>query len=152
MSGNNQRNEKELVEYFPKANFITNDILPFNEFGEIYYRDKYVKILEDFLENGNTMLIMILENDVIPVYTKRTFYYHFAFQTLSLFSNDLQNFDCSKRGYIFKTGSSGNKSLCRIFSKENLREQIDCIKSLNEPIDIMIHYCQVKLNIEQRKF
>lgn len=104
------------------------------------------------MDNGKTMLIMLLEDDVIPVYTNTTLWYHLAINTVPLFSNDLANFDCSKRGLYLTTGSSDNKSLCRIFSKETLHAQIRCLRSIPDPIDITISYCQEQLNIVQKRF
>ncbi|KAI8075705.1 hypothetical protein BDF21DRAFT_423507, partial [Thamnidium elegans] len=98
------------------------------------------------------MLVMLLEDDVIPVYTNKTLWYHLAINTIPLFSNDLANFDCSKRGFLLSTSFSDNKSLCRIFSKETLVSQVSCLRSIPDPIDIAIGYCQEQLSITQKRF
>jgi hypothetical protein len=98
------------------------------------------------------MLIIMLEDDVVPLYTGKALMYHLMINTLSLFSNDLDNFDCAKRGFLLPTGSNGNKSLCRIFSKETLSKQLQCLKSKEGPIDVLIDVCQQELGIVQKRF
>ncbi|CAO3621662.1 unnamed protein product [Mucor hiemalis] len=119
---------------------------------EDLYKEKYIQELEYFVNHGKTMLVMLLEDDVVSVYSNKTLWYHLAINTIPLFSNDLSNFDCSKRGFWLKTGSNGNKSLCRIFSKETLKSQIECLRSIPDPIDVTINYCQEKLDIVQKRF
>jgi hypothetical protein len=149
-----QRNTNILKGYFPRARIAQGNAIASQDlvFLEDIYKEKYIQELEHFVYNGKTMLVMLLEDDVLSVYTNKTLWYHLAVNTIPLFSNDLANFDCSKRGFFLSTGSDGNKSLCRIFSKETLKEQINCLRSIPDPIDITIDYCQKQLNIVQKRF
>lgn len=154
-----QRNTNSLQHLFPharisKGNNISRTLISNKEISpvEYIYKEKYIQELENFIENGKTMMVMLLEDDVIPVYTNKTLWYHLAINTIPLFSNDLANYDCSKRGFLTTTGFSDNKSLCRIFSKENLRPQINCLRSIPDAIDISIGYCQQQLDIDQKRF
>ncbi|GAA5795231.1 hypothetical protein HPULCUR_000586 [Helicostylum pulchrum] len=151
-----QRNTASLKSNFPQArvatgNNITSSDIKLDTF-ELMYKEKYIQELEYFVDNGQTMLVMLLEDDVIPVYTNKTLWYHLAINTIPLFSNDLANFDCSKRGFLLSTSFSDNKSLCRIFSKETLVSQVRCLRSIPDPIDIAIGYCQEQLGITQKRF
>lgn len=152
-----ERNTKMLKGHFPRARIAQGNQLQSHDEShyvslEAIYKEKYVKELEYFMKNGKTMLVMLLEDDVVPVYTNKTLWYHLANNTVPLFSNDLANFDCSKRGLFWKTGSNGNKSLCRISSKETLMEQVQCLRSIPDAIDVSINYCQEKLDIVQKRF
>lgn len=152
-----ERNTKMLKGHFPRARIAQGNQLQSHDEShyvslEAIYKEKYVKELEYFMKNGKTMLVMLLEDDVVPVYTNKTLWYHLANNTVPLFSNDLANFDCSKRGLFLKTGSNGNKSLCRISSKETLMEQVQCLRSIPDAIDVSINYCQEKLDIVQKRF
>lgn len=155
LSKDGKRNTNILKSHFPQASIsIKNRIQAKaeNDSLEDLYREKYIQELEYFVEHGKTMLVMLLEDDVVSVYTNKTLWYHLAINTIPLFANDLANFDCSKRGFLLKTGSDGNKSLCRIFSKETLKSQIQCMRSIPDPIDVTINYCQEKLDITQKRF
>uniref|UniRef100_A0AAT9H820 Glycosyltransferase n=1 Tax=Rhizopus microsporus phasma-like virus 1 TaxID=3156537 RepID=A0AAT9H820_9VIRU len=147
------RYSKDLKRVFPNSYFCENiNLNKTTDTKEDYYKYKYIHYLEHFLEKQEHMLIIMLEDDVVPIYTGRALYYQLLLNTLSLFSNDLDNFDCSKRGFLLPTGSNGNKSLCRIFSKETLKEQIQCFREEEGPIDIVIDKCQQKLGITQKRF
>ncbi|GAN08632.1 hypothetical protein MAM1_0215d08147 [Mucor ambiguus] len=147
-----QRNTQILKSHFPQARVSLGNNASIEGSLEDIYKEKYIQELEHFMKHSKTMLVMLLEDDVIPVYTNKTLWYHIAINTVPLFSNDLANFDCSKRGLFLTTTSDGNKSLCRMFSKETLAEQIKCLRSITDPIDITIHYCQEQLNITQKRF
>lgn len=147
-----QRNTQALRDHFPQARIsLRNDVSVDGSLEDVY-KKKYIQELEHFMLHGNTMLVMLLEDDVVPVYTNKTLWYHIAINTVPLFSNDLANFDCSKRGIFLTTTSTGNKSLCRIFSKETLAAQIKCLRSVPLPIDISIRKCQEDLDIIQKRF
>ncbi|KAL7310479.1 hypothetical protein PS15m_009975 [Mucor circinelloides] len=152
LSKDGQRNTQALKSHFPQAKVSLGNNTSFAGSLEDIYKEKYIQELEYFMKHSKTMLVMLLEDDVIPVYTNKTLWYHLAINTVPLFSNDLANFDCSKRGLFLTTTSDGNKSLCRMFSKENLAEQIKCLRSIPDPIDITIHHCQEQLNITQKRF
>lgn len=157
LSKEGKRNTNILKSHFPQASIsIENKVVAKAKAKdnslEDLYKEKYIQELEYFVDHGKTMLVMLLEDDVVSVYTNKTLWYHLAINTIPLFANDLANFDCSKRGFLLKTGSDGNKSLCRIFSKETLKSQIECMRSITDPIDVTINYCQEKLNITQKRF
>jgi hypothetical protein len=147
-----QRNTQVLQNHFPKAKISLGNNVSIEGPLEDIYKEKYIQELEHFMEHGKTMLVMLLEDDVVSVYTNKTLWYHLAINTIPLFSNDLANFDCSKRGLYLTTTSDGNKSLCRMFSKETLAAQIKCLRSIPDPIDITIDYCQKQLDITQKRF
>ncbi|KAG1086407.1 hypothetical protein G6F42_021003 [Rhizopus arrhizus] len=152
LSKDGQRNTQALKSHFPQAKISLGNNASLAGSLEDIYKEKYIQELEYFMKHSKTMLVMLLEDDVIPVYTNKTLWYHLAINTVPLFSNDLANFDCSKRGLFLTTTSDGNKSLCRMFSKENLAEQIECLRSIPDPIDVTIHHCQEQLNITQKRF
>lgn len=147
-----QRNTQALQNHFPQAKISFGNNVSVEGPLEDVYKEKYIQELEHFMEHGKTMLVMLLEDDVVSLYTNRTLWYHLAINTVPLFSNDLANFDCSKRGLYLTTTSDGNKSLCRMFSKETLAAQIKCLRSIPDPIDITIDYCQQQLDITQKRF
>lgn len=147
-----QRNTHVLRNHFPQAKISLGNNFSTEGSLEEIYKEKYIQELEHFMEHSKTMLVMLLEDDVVSVYTNKTLWYHLAMNTVPLFSNDLANFDCSKRGLYLTTTSDGNKSLCRMFSKETLAAQIKCLRSIPDPIDITIDYCQQQLDITQKRF
>jgi hypothetical protein len=163
MTRNCKRNSLQLLHYFPQATVHNDTPCQSGDFhyfkntvevrgSESDYKQKYINALKHFLAFSDRMLVMVLEDDVVPIYSISTTIRHLVINTMAFFSNDLDNFDCSKRGFLLRTGSDGNKSLCRIYSKETLKKQIECFEELPDAIDIMINYCQEKLDIPQKRF
>jgi len=119
---------------------------------ELQYKQKYIRTLINCLK-GNRMLCLLIEDDILFLHEKWYSHELLVYNTISKFSNDLCFTDCSKQGFFINTGITGNKSLCRIYTKENLKEFIECLKTdySEKPIDLAIATCQEKLSICQRR-
>ncbi|KAJ3176787.1 hypothetical protein HDU85_006540 [Gaertneriomyces sp. JEL0708] len=128
----------------------------FNDFhgatdAEARYKAVYAETLRQCLR-GTKMLCLVLEDDLVfldPPSTVATL----IRQTLSYYSNDNVYYDCSKHGYKYlPTGRTGNKSLCRIFTKFRLDEFVNCYERTNEAADISLPVCMEQLGIVQGRF
>ncbi|KAJ3022069.1 hypothetical protein HKX48_007109 [Thoreauomyces humboldtii] len=119
--------------------------------ASLYKRQVYTHTLRDCL-SGPTLLCMVLEDDIVfldPPSTIATI----VRNTISYYTNDLMYWDCSKHGYKYlPTGRTGNKAICRIFTKHRLGEFTDCYERTDEPADIAIRTCMNELEIAQGRF
>lgn len=158
------RNSQEIYEYFPQSSFVINDnatcpypntidTYAFNSSmdNELNYKYKYVDTLRHCLQSDK-MLCMILEDDITFLHRNASTWRNIAINTVSLFANEECFYDCSSRGLWLKTGITGNKSLCRIFTKERLPDFIPCLMQKDDPIDIGIARCQEAIGICQKRF
>ncbi|KAI8822388.1 uncharacterized protein EV422DRAFT_523791 [Fimicolochytrium jonesii] len=128
----------------------------FNNFhGATDAEQRYKAVYADTLRRclrGTKMLCMILEDDLVfldPPTTIATIARH----TISYYSNDNMYFDCSKHGYKYlPTGRTGNKTLCRIFTKYKLEDFVECYEGMDGAADLVIPVCMEKLGIQQGRF
>lgn len=166
------RNFDKIQKSFPNAMAVTDEPCArrehiFKSYIEeidrnhkvLKYTYKYVETLK-MCQQGDKMLCMILEDDVLFLHKNETTWNNIALNTLSLFAKEDTFWDCSSRGFWLATGSSGNKSLCRIFSTERLPGFIKCVEgylksipdSEEKGIYVLIDRCQTELGITQKRF
>jgi hypothetical protein len=123
------------------------------------YAYKYIETLK-ICQQGDKMLCMILEDDVLFINNNETIWNNIALNTLAMFANENTFWDCSTRRLWFGRGSGGDKTLCRIYSTERLPTFIQCLEGYlrstldaqETGIDVLINKCQVDLGINQKRF
>jgi hypothetical protein len=164
------RNFAKIQNSFPNAMSISDEPCAHNEHVfKTYIQDidkdnsryayKYIETLKICMQ-GDKMLCMVLEDDVLLIHKNETTWNNIALNTLSLLANEDTFWDCSTRKLWFSRGPNRERSLCRVYNTERLPNFIKCMESYissipsfeEEGIGALIKKCQVDLKIMQKHF
>ena len=124
---------------------------PDSRFGE-----RYAQVLEH-CHQGEKMKCLVLEDDVVFIHEPRRTRQVLVENTLTLFTNEDDVFDCSKRGFGWlRTEDNSNGSQCRIYSKDQSKCLNPCFKREArtgvEIFDFQLGECQVACEYNQHRF
>jgi hypothetical protein len=99
------------------------------------------------------LLCLILEDDVTFINRKSQAIQRIVTNTLSWFTNDDTTWDCSKRGMGFwKTGYTGNTSICRIVPKKYAACLAENMRNSVYPADIALKIESSRCRLTQSRF
>lgn len=118
-----------------------------NEWG---YTEKYKRALELCAESDKAKCL-ILEDDIVFINSPKSIFNRIKLHTM--FGGPQTAWDCSKVGLgWFKTGQTGNKSICRIIDKRSAPCLAKEMLRYALPADVALKLAQINCKVNQHRF
>ncbi|KAG5357086.1 hypothetical protein CJU90_2446 [Yarrowia sp. C11] len=114
------------------------------------YTEKYKRALE-LCAKSDKAKCLILEDDIVFINSPKSIFSRIKLHTM--FGGPQTAWDCSKVGLgWFKTGQTGNKSICRIIDKRTAPCLASEMLRYALPADLALKLAQIACKVDQHRF